>query len=614
LPEPPRLQNHLQLYDISGRRGLFFVSLPKLHVRLDREPMQGHNGVQFRCCPGFWPENSNRFPIVRSSDNPREGETMPANRKNQSCPRRVLQPLLKLAATILCLCSLNVWLVQAQTYSGMLTWHNDLARTGQNLQETVLTPANVNFKTFGKLFSFPVDGQIFAQPLYVYNVAIPGKGTYNVIYVVTENDSVYAFDADGMITSALWYDSFINPSKGITPIPCADTGAHPCPFASVIGITGTPVIDSSSGTLYLVAATKENGKYVNRLHALDITTGAEKFGGPVQIAASVQGTGAGNNHGVVSFDAHHELQRPGLLLLNGVVYIGWASFGDVAPFHGWVLGYGATSLAPAGVFNSTPNGSDGGVWQSGGAPSADAAGNIYLLTGNGTFDINKGGSDWGDTFLKFDASLSVTDYFTPYDQWKLARNDLDLGSGAGMLLPPQQGKFPDEMVSAGKEGLIYVVNRSNMGRFNNQKNNVIQTVRGSVNGYWSSPAYWNNSVYFSGQSDFLSQYSVTNGLLSNSPVSQAPTKFPATPSISANGSSNGIVWSIARPVKPNNEVLPAVLYACDATKISRELYNSRQAGQRDLLGLGIRFSVPTIMNGKVYVGTYTELDVLGLLP
>jgi hypothetical protein len=221
--------------------------------------------------------------------------------------------------------------------------------------------------------------------------------------VATENDSVYPFDADGVNTMALWHDSFINPGKGVTPIPCKDTGAKVCPFASTIGITGTPVINRSSGTLYLVAATKENGKYVNRLHALDITSGAEKFGGLVQVKASVKGTGAGNNHGIVSFNPQHESQRPGLLLLNGVVYIGWASFAEVAPFHGWVLGYGATSLAQSAVFNSTPNGSDRGVWQSGAAPSVDAAANIYLITGNGTFDINKGGSDRGDTFLKFNA-------------------------------------------------------------------------------------------------------------------------------------------------------------------------------------------------------------------
>jgi hypothetical protein len=524
-----------------------------------------------------------------------------------------VQPLLNVLA-VLWVLGLSVGLAQGQTYSGMLTWHNDLGRTGQNLQETVLTSTNVNSTTFGKLFTFPVDGQVFAQPLYVYNVTISGKGTYNVVYVETENDSVYAFDADGVNTTALWYDSFIDPGKGITPIPCADTG-HACPFASVIGITGTPVIDPSSGTLYLVAATKENGKFVNRLHALDITSGAEKFGGPVEINASVPGTGAGNKHGIVSFEAQHESQRPGLLLLNGVVYMGWASFGDVAPFHGWVLGYGATSLAQVSVFNSTPNGSDGGVWQSGAAPSVDAAGNIYLITGNGTFDVNKGGSDWGDSFLKFNASLAVQDYFTPEDQSKLSKDDLDLGSSAGLLLPAQGGKFPDEAVNAGKEGLIYLVNRSNMGKFDRQKNKVIETVRGSTGGYWGSPAYWNNTVYYSGNEDFLSQYALSNGLLSTSPVYQAPAKFvvSSTPSVSANGSANGIVWTIERQLKIKGVIPPEILHAYDGTKVSNELYNSSQAGTRDTLGPGVTFAVPTIMNGKVYVGTGSELDVLGLL-
>jgi hypothetical protein len=526
---------------------------------------------------------------------------------------RMLNPGLRLL-TIFCLCSSSVGLVQAQTYSGMLTWHNDLARTGQNLQETVLTLTNVNSKTFGKVFSFPVDGQIFGQPLYVYNVSISGKGTYNVIYVATENDSVYAFDADGVNTSALWHDSFIDPGKGITPIPCKDTGAKTCPFASIIGITGTPVIDPGSGTLYLVAATKENGKFVNRLHALDITSGAEKFGGPVQIEASVKGIGAGNNHGIVSFNAQHESQRPGLLLLNGVVYIGWASFAEVAPFHGWVLGYGATSLAQTAVFNSTPNGSDGGVWQGGAAPSVDTADNIYLITGNGSFDINKGGIDWGDSFLKFDAGLGVMDYFTPYDQLKLSKDDLDMGSGAGLVLPTQDGKFPNEMISAGKEGLIYVVDRSNMGKFDAQKNRVIETVRGSATGYWSSAAYWNNTVYYSGTEDFLSQYALSKGLLSKSPVYRAPTKFVrgSTPCVSANGSANGIVWAIER-VPYNHGIQPEILHAYDAANVSHELYNSNQAGTRDVLGPGITFSVSTVINGKVYVGTGTELDVLGLL-
>lgn len=539
---------------------------------------------------------------------------MQANHSNCLCLSRTFQPLLKVLLAV-CFVSLNVCL-EAQTYTGMLTWHNDVARTGQNLQETILNPTNVNSTTFGKLFSFPVDGQIFGQPLYVNNVVIPGKGTFNVVYVTTENDSVFAFDAEGVNTSALWSDSFIDPAKGITPIPCADTESNPCPFLSVIGITGTPVIDPGTGTMYLVAATKENGKYVQRLHALDITSGAEKFGGPVVIKASVKGTGAGNKDGLVSFSPLHENQRTGLLLLNGVVYLGWASFGDVAPFHGWVLGYNATNLDQTALFNSTPNGSDGGVWQSGGGLSADAAGDIYLQTGNGTFDVNRGGSDYGDSFLKFNSALGLLDYFTPDDQYNLNKNDIDLGSGVGLLLPTQKGKFPDEIISAGKQGLIYVVNRSDMGKYDPKTNHVIQTVQGSTNGYWSSGAYWNSTVYYSGRKDFLSQYSLTKGLLSTSPVYQAPEKFLAgsTPSISANGSTNGIVWAIERPAMVKGVFPPGILHAYDATKVSVELYNTSQSGTRDVLGPGITFSVPTIMNGKVYVGTGSELDVLGLLP
>jgi hypothetical protein len=506
----------------------------------------------------------------------------------------------------------------AQSYSGMLTWHNDTARTGQNLQETILTPANINSTKFGKIFSYAVDGQIFGQPLYVSQVAIAGKGTFNVVYVTTENDSVYAFDADGVNSGPLWQDSFINPNKGITPIPCADTGSGTdCPFESVIGITGTPVIDPNSGTMYLVAATKENGKYVQRLHGLDITSGGEKFGGPVVIKASVKGTGAGSVNGVVSFSALHENQRTGLLLLNGVVYMGWASFGDVAPFHGWVLGYSATTLARTAVFNTTRNGSDGGVWGGGAAFSVDPTGHIFLQTGNGTFDVNTGGLDYGDSFLKINPQkLTVADYFTPFNQSDLDTMDLDLGSGAGVVLPKQAGKFPNEIISAGKQGVIYLVNRANMGKFDSQTDHVIQKVQGSTRGYWSSAAYWNNSVYLSGRSDFLSQYSLTKGLISTTPVSQAPTSFlfGSTPTISANGSSNGVVWAIERGIKVKKVLPPAVLHAYNAANVSQELYNSNQAGSRDVPGRAITFSIPTVWNGKVYVGTGTELDVYGLLP
>ena len=512
----------------------------------------------------------------------------------------------------------TVLAVQAQTYTGMPMWHNDLARTGQNLQETILTPSNVNATTFGKIFSYPVDGQIFGQPLFVYNVTIPSKGTFNVVYVATENDSVYAFDANGVATGPLWQDIFINPSKGITPIPCKDTGSDPnCPFDSVIGITGTPVIDPTSGTIYLLAATKENGKYVQRLHALDITTGAEKFGGPVVIKASVKGRGAGSKNGVVSFSPLHENQRTGLLLLNGVVYMGWASYGDIAPFHGWVLGYNAGTLAQAAVFNTAPNGDDAGIWQSGGAFSVDPSGFIYLQTGNGTFDVNRGGKDRGDSFLKLNApALTVADYFTPYNQSVLDSGDVDLGSGAGLILPKQSGEFPNEIVSAGKQGVIYLVNRSNMGKFNPNTDHVIQRLQGSAKGYWSSASYWNGNVYFCGRADFLDQYSLTKGLLSTSPIFQSPTQLisGSTAEISANGSSNGIVWALERLPKVNNHFPPGILHAYNAANVSQELYNSNQAGTRDVPGPGITFSIPTVMNGKVYLGTGSELDAFGLLP
>jgi hypothetical protein len=539
----------------------------------------------------------------------------PVQNSDRQIPSRMARVLGGLLMT-LCAAGVVPASSQAQAYSGMLTWHNDTARTGQNLQESVLTTANVNSTDFGKLFSFPVDGFIVAEPLFVYNVSIPSKGTYNVVYVVTENDSVYAFDAGGAITSPLWQDSFINPAKGITPVPCQDTGSSPhCPYVTVIGISGTPVIDPASGTLYLVAATKENGKYVQRLHALDIATGAEKFGGPVVIRASVKGTGSGSRNGIVTFSALHENQRPALLLSNGVVYIGWASYGDVKPFHGWVLAYNAGTLIQTAVLNTTPNGSDGGIWESGGAPATDSAGLVYLQTGNGTFDINRGGIDYGDSFLKLNPStLNVVDYFTPFNQKTLSAQDIDLGSGAGLVLPTQTGKFPNEILSAGKQGLIYLVNRSNMGKFNSKTNHVIETVQGSTTGYWSSPAYWNGYIYYWGTKDFLSQYSLTKGLLSKNPVWQSSTKITigSTPAISANGTSNGIVWALESHAA-EKPVPPAVLHAYNATNVSIELYNSNQVTKRDAAGPGISFTVPTVINGRVYVGTRGELDVYGLL-
>jgi hypothetical protein len=508
--------------------------------------------------------------------------------------------------------------LQAQTYTGVLTWHNDNQRTGQNLAETILTPAKVNPKSFGKLFSFPVDGQIYAQPLYVYNVTIPNQGMHNVVYVATENDTVYAFDADGLSSTPLWQDSLI--LNGGTAVSCTDLNV--CGSINpIFGITGTPVIDGSTGTLYVVAFTKENGSYIQRLHALDITSGAEKFNAPVVIAASVHGKGGGSVKGTLTFSASHENQRDALLLSNGVVYMGWGTF-SLPTWHGWIMGYSAQNVQEqVAVFNDTPNGLRGGIWNAGSGLMADAAGNIYVLTGDGTFDANTtGGVDYGDSFLRLTptgaSGLTVADYFTPFNQGYLGTNDLDVGSGGGMLVPTQAGSYPDEIIGGGKEGMIFVVDRDGMGGYSTTTNNNVQTVTGVGNGFWSSPAYWNGSVYYAGISSPLCSYSLINGMLSTTPVAESPTKFGypgATPSISADEDNYGIVWVIQNTTGLAAGKAPAVLRAYKATNVAQQLYGSSASGTRDLPGPAVKFAVPTVVNGKVYVGTQTELDVYGLL-
>jgi hypothetical protein len=525
--------------------------------------------------------------------------------------------------------------IQGQSFSGVLTQHNDTARTGQNLYETVLTQKNVNATDFGKLFSYPVDGQIYAQPLYVPNVTIPNLGVHNVLYVATENDTLYAFDADGLSPNILWQVSFINPPS-VTTLNCI-TLNFVCNVWPITGITGTPVIDPSTNTIYLVVRTQQGANSLQQLHALDITTGAEKFGGPVQIAAIVNGTGTGTSHGKVLFSTLHDIQRPGILLANGNVYLAWAG-----QAHGWVMAYNATTLAQVGVFNTTPNGTLGGVWQSGGGLVADSEGNVYFATGDGTFDASTGGSDYGDTLVKTDANLNVLDYFTPMDQaCRLIPNDLDLGSGGPMVLPTQTGSFPNEILQSGKGGSpcdlfdgtyaapIYVANRDNLGKFNATQDQVPQEIAGSPHGYWGSPTYWASPtadyVYYSGvvkyggSGDYLKQYTIANGLLSSAPVEQSVALFPvgSTPSISANGEKNGILWAIMRKDSLSAEpgTKPAILYALNATNVEQVLYTSAQNRQlRDQGGCANKFNVPTIANGKVYVGTQNELDVFGELP
>jgi hypothetical protein len=511
----------------------------------------------------------------------------------------------------------------ARAQVNITTYHNDNLRSGQNPYETTLTPAMVQQSTFGKLFSQPVDGQIYAQPLVLANLLIPGKGVHTVVYVATENDSVFAFDGNsntGGNASPLWQVSFINPPAGITTVPSSDLGTDA--IYPQIGITGTPVIDPNNGTLYVVAATKENGTYVQRLHALNVATGAEKFGGPVVIQATVKGTGSGSSGGYLSFDPFRSNQRPGLLLLNGSIFITWASHGleNQFTYHGWVIGYNETTLQQVGALCITANGDQGGIWQSGDAPAADTLGNIFLMTGNGTFDANTGGEDYGMSYVKVatKGSLKVADYFTPYNEAIESSEDLDLGSGGAMLLPYQNGaEYPDLAVGAGKDGVLYVVNRNDMGHFNPSGNT--QIVESIVNafaghGLYSGPAYWQGYLYFWAANDVLRVYQMQNGLVSTTAVATGSVVFNspgATPVVSSNGGSNGIVWAIN--ASGYGAGTPAVLYAVNPTTAA-QLYNSTQAGTRDTAGAAIKFTPPTVANGKVYVPTAVELDVYGLLP
>ena len=515
--------------------------------------------------------------------------------------------------------------LQLSLYPGLnvLTYHNDNYRSGQNLQETILTPANVNTSTFGKLFSVPVDGQIYTQPLYLSGVSIPGNGTHNVIYVATEHDGVFAYDADAS-GPALWSVSFINPSAGITTLDNTDVACTAIP--PEVGITGTPVIDPATGTLFLVARTKENGVFFQRLHALDVATGAEKFGGPVVIQTSVPGIGAGAVKGVVSFDAARENQRGSLLIQNGMVFISWASLCDIAPFHGWVMAYGTQTLAQLGVWNSTPNGSDGGIWGSGEGPAGDGS-SLFFATGNGSSDLSNG--DYGSTVVRLtgpnSGSFTVVDSFTPFNYAALDDGDVDIASGGVLLVDQPGSQYPHELFSCGKEGKIYVIDRDNMGGASTTIDDVVEEIPLANVGAWNSAAWWNGTMFLGGAveppdgpPDALKAYDLdpVMGTIPTSPNSATAAlfKYPApTPSISANGGSNGIVWAI----QESNYMLvtgQAALLAYDATNLANLLYSSAQNPARDNPGLAVKFGVPTIANGKVYVATKNQVSVYGLLP
>ena len=500
----------------------------------------------------------------------------------------------------------------------VITYHYDNMRTGQNTSETFLTPANVNSTKFGKLGSFVVDGRVDAQPLYLSNVTIPGVGVRNVLYVVTENGAVFAFDADsvnGNTTSPLWMKSTQLPGETASD----DRGCGQ--VTPQIGVTSTPVIDRSRGVIYLVAVSKDSGgKYHHRLHALDLTTGNEMLGGPTAITASYPGSGAGSSGGNVVFDPSQYNERSGLLEVNGTIVTVWGSHCDIGAYTSWAMTFSAGTLQQTGVLNLVPNGSDGGIWMAGGAPASDAAGSVYFIIGNGTFDttLNAGfpaQGDCGNCFAKISVpSIALLDYFTPRNTVMLSDDDFDLGSGGPLLLPDltdANGTTRHLAVASGKENAsIYVVDRENMGKFNPSADAIYQEIPAGIGtgGEFGKPSYFNNTVYYGGVGDALKAFPIANAKLAAAPSSRSSIQFAypgTTPTISANGAANGIVWAIE-----NGST--GVLHAYDATNLGTELYNSNQAGNRDQFSDN-KFVTPMVANGRVYVGTPNSVVVFGSL-
>ncbi|HKV64191.1 MAG TPA: hypothetical protein VJO16_19955 [Candidatus Acidoferrum sp.] len=500
----------------------------------------------------------------------------------------------------------------------VVTYHYDNGRDGQNLNETALTPANVNSTQFGKKGEFTVDGHVDAQPLYLSQVTISGQKK-NVLYVATEHGSVYAFDADsinGTTSTFLWKTSTLG--SGETTSDNRGCGQ----VSPEIGITATPVIDRSRNAIYVVAMSKNSsGTYFQRIHALDLTTGQELFGGPMNITATFPGTGDNSFGGNVIFDPKQYKERPGLLQINGTIYTTWSSHCDIRPYTSWVMAFSADTLAQTGVLNLVPNGSEGGIWMAGTAPAADAAGNLFFIIGNGTFDttLNSSGfpsnADCGNCFVKLSTSggLKLADYFTPHNTVAESNADTDFGSGGGILMldvTDSGGNTRHLAVGAGKDSLIYVVDRDAMGKFNATTDQIYQEISGQLGGgVFSMPAFFNNTVYYGAVGDALKAFPVTTAKLASTPSSQSTHHFGypgTTPSVSANGATNGIVWAI--------ENSGAVLYAYDATDLTKELYNSNQAANNRDHFSGNKFITPMVVNGKVYVGTATSVAVFGLLP
>jgi outer membrane protein assembly factor BamB len=504
---------------------------------------------------------------------------------------------------------LSFWLaVPAAAWSdvSVTTWHNDLARTGQNLAETKLTPAGLRAGGFEKRCARSVDGQIYAQPLYLPRLKL-GAGARDVVFVATEHDSVYAFDADCRGRAPLWKTSFL--SRGVTTMPCTSRSQTQCDTTILSperGITATPVIDRGRGAIYVAAQSVEHGVYTQKLHALDLRTGAELADSPATIVALAP------DNAKKKFDAAQGFQRSGLLLLGGVVYIPFASNDSAS---GWMIGYDASTLAQRGVFCVTPTGNLGGIWSGGAAPAVDAAGAIYVATGNGAFDADEGGLNFSMSTLrlaKHGGDLDVGDYFTPSREAALSKRDLDLGSGGVMLLPDQPGPHPHEAIVGFKTGTLFLLDRDNLGHTGDSR--AVQHFVAFPQGIYTTAAFWGGNVYLAGVSGRLTQWRLENGMFPASAVHESANAFSypgATPSVSSNGPSNAIVWVIGTRGRVQGGP-PAVLRAYDANDVSLELYASDAAGSNDAAGPAVKFTVPTIADGKVFVGTQTELDIFGL--
>ena len=551
--------------------------------------------------------------------------------------------------------------------AGVLTYHNDLSRDGVNSREFALSSTTVTTATFGKLFSCSVNGAIYTQPLWLKGVSIAG-GTHNVIFVATQHDTAYLFDADSSPCLTYWsanlLDTLHGGTSGESPVNWNDVGYCYGDIYPEVGVTGTPVIDTSTNTIYLVSASEANptnpgncsgtsGKFYHRLHALDLGTGSEKFNAPVTIAASVPGTGDGSTNGIVNFTSQLQHNRSGLAESGGRIYVAFSAHEDATPYHGWVLVYQASNVQDQiAVFNTTPNGiggADGGIWAGGGAPAIDGGGDVYVSTGNGIFDElpPPPNDDYGDSILRLHrftgntmngVNLEISGYFTPDNQQTLAQDDTDLGSGGVILFPNQSGSGPKRLLTeVGKEGVVYLINRDSMGQYNSSNNNqIVQSFNGPANGQWGVPALWHNNLYVSGQYDAVRQFTFdpTTELFNTNVASESPQSFGypgASPSVSSQGTLHGIVWAVDSSLygyaSPNAGVNcsvvpvpssctgPAILHAYNASNLAQEYWNSSQAANnRDRAGNAVKFVPPTIANGKVYVSTRTEVDVYGLLP